>query len=289
MVENLNPSNPFSKSHGFYSMGVINLTPDSFSDGGKYLSQKGFAQRLSDLGDCDILDIGAESTAPFNQKISSEEEISRWKDWVFELLKKHEKPNQWISIDTYQLETLNYIYQKLQDFELQEKIIWNDVSGVIDSQSIDFLKKHPKVFYIFSHTYVPRKELTQEHMNFVQNGIDIVSSVEQRFQEALDKLDFCSSRIILDPCFGFSKSYDQNLKLFKALPKLGNHFKNPILVGISRKSFLKTDSNQELLYLESKQSIYLHYLLQNHMVPILRVHDPLILKALEDSQWLESK
>ncbi|MBL6990709.1 MAG: dihydropteroate synthase [Bacteriovoracaceae bacterium] len=276
-------------------MGVINITPDSFSDGGIFNTKAALKKQIDTFNDwtASIIDIGAESTAPFNDPITKEEEIERFKEIFIPVLNEYGKDltNTTISIDTYRAATFHYIYKQIKKINPAIKLIWNDVSGVIDEQLKDMLLGScPDVQYVFCHNLCPSSELASSHMD---NPMDcdpksVVAALKDYFQKAQKQFDDwkIAHRIIFDPCFGFSKTVPQNLQLIKDLPSLLFSFdrKIPWLLGISRKSFLKKsiikaspDSSIQV------QTEYLHThilaawtLKANGYNLIYRVHDPAV-------------
>jgi dihydropteroate synthase len=209
-------------------MGVMNVTPNSFSDGGE-LSLETFNQHLSSFGHIESIDIGAESTAPMNQSLSWENEWERLQPFL-PLLESFQGT---LSFDTYHPETIEEILRFYLDHGLQQDIIWNDVSGKFDSSVKDFLSISPKFSYVLCHNLAPKRELSGKHMEYVDPALSF---------EALK--DFFSpwklSQVIFDPCLGFSKTYEQNweiLENFHELQKMVGH--DRWLIGFSRKSFLR--------------------------------------------------
>ncbi len=262
-------------------MGVINITPNSFSDGGQFNSQETFEKQVQKLASqCHILDIGAESTAPMNKAITYEEEISRF--FALDLFTLTKLPI--ISIDTYRPETFLKLYDYFQAQNYDGELWWNDVSGIFDDSVHEILKlKNTK--YIFSHNRVPNREETNQHMNYV-NQKDILSEFQESIKQIPQEL---MPKIILDPCFGFAKSRTQNHQLMDELPKLINKINLPWLIGISRKSFLRFPEGAKLtepsvmLQAQTLESMYYQYLLQecSQAELILRMHLPeLILNSI---------
>lgn len=247
-------------------MGVMNFTPNSFSDGGELSSLEKVKERLAQFGPIDALDIGAESTAPMNAPISSFEEWERLK-LALPILKKL---NCALSIDTYHPETIS----KFAELWLKEKIsyplIWNDVSGKFDQSVSDFLNLSSHFHYVLCHNLAPSREKTSSHMDYVK---------EMEGEKLLDELrDFFSPHIhpqvIFDPCLGFSKSYDQNwfiLNNFHELQKKVSHSR--WLIGFSRKSFLKKK------YGVQERSLLDDY----HQKELLQ-----LLPALENEVWIRT-
>lgn len=263
-------------------MGVINITPDSFSDGNQFNSKETFSKRFKELSSVGYIDIGAESTAPFNSAISFEEEIDRYKVILNEL-KSYSSNN--LSIDSYHPETILFLIKELGD-----NFIWNDVSGSVDQKVRDILNEHKNLKYVLCHNLAPERELTSSHMDYCQEGLELDELIKF-FNEGLKNLP--QKRIILDPCFGFSKKREQNHQLLKKMPEFINHFNDhQIVIGISRKSFLRSakfekGSNHALIEAEVKQSLILkemiqktHSITKNKAQLIFRMHDENIFQCL---------
>lgn len=228
----------------FHSMGVLNLTPNSFSDGGKLSSLDDVKKQIHTLQTegCSILDFGAESTAPFNKAVTLEEELDRLESLLYPCLASI-NPETWISIDTYKTKVMNSL---MESGRLKgRKVIFNDVSGSLDDSLEEFLLKYPEVIYVYSHNLSPTRTQTQNHMDFSNTlyGEDLTHHLEQYFDEA--KSWFLAKGIQnplwLDPCFGFSKDYQQNLDLLQFIPRIINQSGpgQTWLLGISKKSFLR--------------------------------------------------
>lgn len=250
-------------------MGVINLTPDSFSDGKRAYSYPWWQDVF------DIYDIGAESTAPFNQAITENEELDRLEKHLFPL--KEKLRGKVLSLDSYKINTMKVFLKEFKGFS----IILNDVSGKLEDQYLKILKDNPKVLFVLSHNLAPSRELTSNHMDYTQ-----VESLNLK-DYFLDKLlilkkESLSNRVIFDPCFGFSKTTQQNIKLLKNLPRLIRSFDSdiPWLVGISRKRFLRESLEMDMrqkvnqIKVDQLQSILLSKLMDQ--LPkrklIMRVH-----------------
>lgn len=275
------------------AMGVMNLTPDSFSDGGKYKNALDFEKSFKDmLSWTQVIDLGAESTAPFNSAIDAIEEINRYEKYLFPLLKYLNDPQITLSIDTYRPEVFYEVYLVIRHFWPKTKLIFNDVSGKIDDDLVDLLGMSDLDFdYVFSHNLCPNRDLTSSHMDYClkDETIEFLSFVVQYFRNGLEILKPINRRVWVDPCFGFSKTRLQNQILLK-------HFKSllmqlpldvPVLFGISRKSFLrvppemnvKDPQNQKIL--DQIQSILIYDLIKDQMPKefMFRLHDASSLKS----------
>ena len=185
-------------------MGILNITPDSFSDGGFFYSPENAIQHAKKLvaDGADIIDIGAESTRPNFTPISVDEEISRLEK-ILPAIKNLGVP---ISIDTYKPEVAEFALQNGAD-------ILNDISG--------------KMFDVAKKFSVP---IIAMHNKKISGG-DIISDIKNFFKENLrDDL-----QIIFDVGIGFNKTQEENLTILKNL----REFKNfPTLLGVSRKSVI---------------------------------------------------
>jgi len=266
-------------------MGVINITPNSFSDGGEFNSLSSFKNQIAYLKtyDCTIFDIGAESTAPFNDPISIEEEIKRLTPFL-ELIKSGEifTHSDTLSFDTYKIETMKYILEFLKDTDYGGEIIWNDVSGIIDDDLIRLLKEY-SFKYIYSHNLVPSRAETSDHMNYAEDEIDLFTY----FNSAFSVFSQCGvmDRVIFDPCFGFAKSLEQNYELLDTIDDWCLDSFN-WLIGISRKSFLQALSVEEDKSSRIAFSELIHVQLLTDWMRsftssemIIRLHDPKVFHA----------
>jgi dihydropteroate synthase len=214
--------------------GVLNVTPDSFSDGGKYLDpDRAFARALEmEEQGADLLDIGAESTRPGSQRISEDDELRRLVP-VLKRLRGHLSIP--ISIDTYKSNVAD------RALELGAEII-NDPSGLtFDSQLAKAVAKHDAGL-ILNHmrgspeTWAKLPPLP-DVMAIVVNDLD--ASVSRARRAGVER-----ARIVLDPGVGFGKRKEQNSEMLARLGLLAK-LELPLHVGPSRKSFLKQETDQE--------------------------------------------
>ena len=249
--------------------GILNITPDSFSDGGLYLNpKKAFDKALKLLEDgCDIIDIGGESSRPGSTPISSQEEMDR----IIPVLEKIKNEVEClISIDTYKADVASEAIKYGAD-------IVNDITGLSqDPDMIDLVVKN-NIPVILMHMQGTPKSMQKNP--FYHNVIDEISMFFKQQVKKLDKKGFPLSKIILDPGIGFGKNLQHNLKILKNIDiicNLGCH----TLIGTSRKSFigdlLKCPPEERL---EGTISSNLYAIIQG--VKIIRVHDVLeVRKAL---------
>lgn len=215
-------------------MGILNVTPDSFSDGGKYFSKDKailHAEYLIESG-ADIIDIGGESSRPGSKIISTEEEIDRVIPVVKDLIDKY--PDVVISIDTTKSEVAGLA------IESGAKII-NDISGgTFDIKMFDVAEMFNSIFVIMHMKGTPQNmQINPQYHNVID---EINNYFEERIQSALGK---GISNIILDPGIGFGKRSNDNYNILKncsEFKKLGY----PIMIGTSRKSFLGNSLSLEV-------------------------------------------
>lgn len=208
-------------------MGVLNVTPDSFSDGGKFFTLKSAvdaALTMQQAG-ADILDIGAESTRPGSTGISATEELARLLPVLQALRGRLKIP---ISIDT----------QKSAVGEIAIGAgaeMLNDTSGLKSDARLAQVAARHKVPIILMHMRgTPR---TMQRQPFAKNTLRDVTSNLRRSVAIARRAGAPNSQIILDPGIGFGKSYAQNYELLTNLPALAK-LGHPLLVGTSRKGFI---------------------------------------------------
>lgn len=258
----------------FDFMGVVNLTPDSFSDGDGELNKEKVLEKCREHKEkgASVLDFGAESTAPFNAAISADEEMERFETLLFPILDDVLQLKKTISIDSYKPDVFKAVAQYIYSRDGQAKIIWNDVSGSLDQSLIETLEFFPNIHYVFSHNLAPKRSATSNHMEYV----DAHLNVEPFFQIAQEELSF-HQNLIFDPCFGFSKDADQNWELIRSMPDLCEKFNIPWLLGVSRKSFFKglLGASDPISYREIPHAQVLSYWKEN--LPqgpyFIRLHD----------------
>jgi dihydropteroate synthase len=215
-------------------MGVLNVTPDSFSDGGKFLGVPAAMRQALDMeaAGADLIDIGAESTRPGSREISAEEELRRLLPVLEKLRGKLKIP---ISIDTRR--------SPVADAALQAGAqIINDVSGLRNDAAIARVAEKHNVPLILMHMRgVPQ---TMQRTSFAR---DVLKDVTQGLRKSVAiarRAGVSTSQIVLDPGIGFGKSFAQNYELLRKLPELAK-LGYPLLVGTSRKGFLgKTLSSE---------------------------------------------
>lgn len=226
----------------FAAMGVINITPNSFNDGNENFSLSRVKEKIETIINfVEIIDIGAESTAPMNQAISWREELKRLEDYFFPCLDDFAFSKKIISIDTYHEETFSKVYEFLKSKNSNQRIIWNDISGK-DSVILNELFKDKNFSYVFCHNLSPARNRSTEHMNFISSKMndDFFNEIYDFFSLFLSKYNM-KKQIFIDPCFGFSKTREQNHYLLKKIAHFLKKFSDEysIIIAISRKSFLR--------------------------------------------------
>jgi dihydropteroate synthase len=216
-----------------YLMGVINVTPDSFSDGGMFRSpQKALAQADRLIPHVDILDIGGESTRPGSEAVSIEDELKRILPVIEAIRCKYAYMP--ISVDTTKAAVAEAALKAGAD-------IINDVSaGKFDPGMLP-LAAHYQVPIILMHMQgEPRTMQINPHYS------DLIAEVRQFLAEAIDlaiAAGLPKHLIAIDPGIGFGKTLDHNLELLRQLPDF-KQLDCPILIGVSRKSFIGKLCNQ---------------------------------------------
>jgi len=208
-------------------MGVLNVTPDSFSDGGKYFTAGKAvkaAMAMQDAG-ADILDIGAESTRPGSSGISAAEELSRLLPVLQELRGRLKIP---ISVDTQKSTVAEIAIGAGAE-------MLNDISGLKNDPQLAEVAAGYKVPLILMHMRgTPR---TMQKGPFAKDVMRDVAAGLRHSLAVARRAGVAKSQIILDPGIGFGKSYAQNYELLAKLPELSK-LGCPLLVGTSRKGFL---------------------------------------------------
>jgi dihydropteroate synthase len=266
------------------TMGVINITPNSFSDGNRFNRLESFQAHFKKIQSwSNIIDIGAESTAPFNGSISSYDELERFEDILFPFVANNPDPIAQISIDTYKPEVFYEVLLVLNKFWPKTRLIFNDVSGCIDDEVIDLLSMDLDFDYVLCHNLCPSRDLTSLHMNYLDpiGEKHAFNSMIQKLKNDLALIKPLGRNVIVDPCFGFSKTREQNLYLLKNINLFCREFKDyRLLFGFSRKSFLRIPRNLDTrdrdnqILLDQMQSILIYNLIKRNSDQfIFRVHE----------------
>lgn len=242
-------------------MGIMNVTPDSFFDGGKYQGLTAVLEHCHKMvaEGADILDLGAFSTRPGSERISDKEEIER----IIPALKaiRKEFPNTPISIDTFRQSVANQCIAEGAD-------IINDISGgLFDEAMIPYIGKN-HIPYILMHITGTLEGMHHEEII----SEDVHDKVRQFLENQVNKLlEYGEQQIILDPGIGFNKTIECNFALLRDLDKYRVNGL-PILIGISRKSLIYKTlefTPQEAL----NGTTVLNTIALMNGAEILRVHD----------------
>ncbi|MGH1516058.1 dihydropteroate synthase [Chryseobacterium sp. JK1] len=241
-------------------MGILNLTPDSFSDGGKFNNDNAALQQTEKLvkEGAAIIDIGPQSTRPHAEFLTSEEEIRRMGNMISKI--KKEFPETLISLDTFYADTVKFGFNEGMD-------IINDISGGQFDEKMFDTAAQTQLPYILMHIN-PSYDTMHQKIRFE----DITLDVNQYFSEKVNLLLKKGVKdIILDPGFGFGKTVEDQMKMISEVEYLG-FGRLPLLIGISRKSFIYKPLGKSPLDInEETQKLHMKVLEQGAM--ILRVHD----------------
>lgn len=241
--------------------GILNITPDSFYDGGKYFSEKEILKRIKQLVDegADIIDVGAFSSRPGAKLISENEEKKRLKS-ALENLRKH-YPDIILSVDTYRSEIAKFV---VNNFEAD---IINDISGGNFDDRMFGTIADLNVPYIVMHMQ-GTPELMQKNPEYKDVLKDLLKYFSQKIEFA-KKLGI--NDLIIDPGFGFGKTIEQNYRLLNKL-ELFQITERPIMVGLSRKSMI-FKLNNETPEKTLPGTLALNMIALQKGANILRVHD----------------
>ena len=210
----------FNTKEKAYVMGILNVTPDSFSDGGKYQSVDTALKHAETMirDGAAILDVGGESTRPGYERITEEEEISRILPVITAIKERFDIP---VSVDTYKSKVAKEAIKAGAD-------MINDIWGLKADPDMGRVIAQGKVACCLMHN---RKDT--EYKNFVSDLMkDLRESVDLARRAGIE-----DERIMLDPGIGFAKTYEQNLLALKHLGKM-TEIGLPILLGTSRKSVI---------------------------------------------------
>ncbi len=242
-------------------MGVLNLTPDSFSDGGKFNSKKKGINHAIDLinSGANLIDVGGESTRPGSKVIKENLEWQRINKILKSLIKKRIP----ISLDTRKSQIMS------KGINLGIKLI-NDVSGLeFDTETLNILKKY-KVPFVIQHSQGTPDKM-QKNPRYKNELLDIYDFFEKKIKLLRSK-GIKHDKIILDPGIGFGKNLKHNMSLIRNI-SIFHSLGFPILVGNSRKRFIKELSGKNDSKLRNGGTIASSIYLMMQGVQILRIHD----------------
>lgn len=207
-------------SNNTYVMGILNVTPDSFSDGGNYNQMGQALEHVSQMIEdgADIIDVGGESTRPDYTKISGEEEINRIVPIIKAIKERYDIP---VSVDTYKPEVAKAALEAGAD-------MINDIWGLkYDKNMASVIKKYEvPVCIMHNHHNKEYNNFFEEVMEDLKKSLEIAKAA-----------GITEDKIILDPGIGFGKTYEMNLECINRLEEFGR-FGLPVLLGTSRKSVI---------------------------------------------------
>ncbi len=226
-IKNITSKRLFFKSHKHLIMGILNMTPDSFSDGGKFNSKKKAVRKIDEMikSGANIIDVGGESTRPGSKIISQQNELRRIKNIIKIFKKKYKKIL--LSVDTRKSLVMDFSIKKKAD-------IINDVSCFkFDSKSFQFIKN--KNLWKIIHHMKGTPQNMQDNPKYNNVLIEIYDFFENEIKKFKD--DRYKKKLILDPGIGFGKNLKHNLMIMSKI-SLFHSLGFPILIGTSKKRFI---------------------------------------------------
>ena len=214
-------------------MGILNVTPDSFADGGRYNDFEAAVEHGLEMiaEGVDIIDIGGESTRPGAERVSETEEIAR----TIPVIKELSKHRVTISIDTMRANTAEAAIKAGAS-------IINDVSGGLADVAMLQTAAQLQVPYIAMHWRGHAKEMNSKAI-YGDVVVDVISELNERIEAALD-VGIHRNKLIIDPGIGFAKEAEHNWAIIESIDRIVA-MGYPVLVGASRKRFLGGDSPDE--------------------------------------------
>jgi 2-amino-4-hydroxy-6-hydroxymethyldihydropteridine diphosphokinase/dihydropteroate synthase len=265
-IENINQS--FTKSFVLFPklVGIVNVTPDSFSDGGEnFNSVKAVEKTLQLISDgATVVELGPQSTRPSAIKLTHEEEFKRLKPVLDGLKDNIENDYIKISIDTFWPET---VHKVLQNYSIA---IINDVKGDFDDKTLQMIAEYGcKIIIMHSLTIPPNKNT---RISDEISAIDSIYTWADATVNRLLKCGFTNKNIIIDPGIGFGKSAYQNIQILRDIKKL-KKFGCPILVGHSRKGYINSFHNEILPQERDLETIAVSNAMRELQIDYLRVHN----------------
>ena len=241
-------------------MGILNVTPDSFSDGGQFDNENDALRQVEKMisEGASIIDIGAQSTRPNAELLSAEEEILRIGTLISNI--KKEFPEILISLDTFYAETVKFGFDEGID-------LVNDISGGMFDDKMFETVAESGLPYILMHINSSYESM---HEKLIEE--DIILNMNYYFSEKIQQLRSLGIKdIILDPGFGFGKTVEQQHQMIEEIDAV-SFGEYPLLIGISRKSFIyKPLGKSPLDIREETQKLHLKVLEKG--AKILRAHD----------------
>lgn len=240
-------------------MGIVNTTPDSFSDGGRFANaETALAHGLSLLAaGADIVDVGGESTRPGASLVDAESEKRR----ILPIIEKLAAQGAAVSADTMKPAVMDAAMQC-------GAAILNDVSGFSTAASVAVAAAHQCGVVIMHMQGAP--QTMQQSPHYADVAGEVGAFLQRRAQYLIDA-GVAAARICLDPGIGFGKTVEHNLQLLRCLPQVGGAY--PVLVGVSRKSFLGAIGGGAQPLLRDVGSAVAAAILSQQGATVLRVHN----------------
>jgi len=213
--------------NNFLIMGILNVTPDSFSDGGKYRRVDAALKRCEEMINegADIVDVGGESTRPGSSSVSCDEELKRVIPVIDAIKKRFDIP---VSVDTYKSEVAKAV------LEYGVEII-NDISGLNFDEQMPVVLSKSNCGIVAMHIKGKPKDM-QKNPHYEH----LICEINEYFENILKKAELNGiekERIVLDPGIGFGKKFEDNYKIINNLQSF-KIFSRPLLIGLSKKSFI---------------------------------------------------
>lgn len=250
-------------------MGVLNVTPDSFSDGGMFFSEKNaIEQGLKLLDDgADILDIGGESTRPGALAVSEEDELQRVIPVIMKI--KRMRPKALISIDTTK-------YNVAREAVESGATMINDISGMDNDIRLAELAARQNLSLIVMHIQGSPRTM-QENPVYEDVFKDIYNILKDKIEKARD---IGVQSIIADAGIGFGKTYEHNLTLLRNYERF-RELGVPIMVGLSRKAFIGKMLDIPEPAKRDIATVLIHSILLRQRIDIIRVHNVRLMRMLK--------
>jgi len=261
----INKKNPWPKGWGQKTsiMGVINLTPDSFSDGGELNSSKKVLDQVNHFlsNGVDVIDLGAQSTRPGAEEVGSKMEIKRLIPYL--KLIRSEYPEILISIDTFNSDVAH-------EALLNDANWINDVTGGRRDKEILNVVSEFNCPFVITHSRGSSQNMNElsKYKNVLS---EVKSSIENLIENALEK-NISRKNIIVDPGIGFSKNLNQNLIILRNLDVF-KKWNLPILIGASRKRFIGEILNEKNPKERDIGTLAISCLCSQLNIDIVRVHN----------------
>ncbi len=244
-------------------MGIVNLTPDSFSDGGELNSPDKVLNKVKNFisNGVDVIDLGAQSTRPGAIEIGPKKEIKRLLPHLKNIKRKY--PNILISIDTFNSEVAHEALSNGADWI-------NDVTGGRRDKEILNVVSQFKCPFVITHSR--GNSLNMNKLNNYSDFLnDIVKALEKLTEQALNR-DIKKENIIWDPGIGFSKDMNQNIQILRNL-KIFSNFDFPLLIGASRKRFIGEILNATNPKTRDVGTLAISCLCSQQCIHLVRVHN----------------